>query len=58
VLTFQSIAFRGWDESMSSINRENFLKILDLTISYNEQLVEVIAKSLKNVTYMSPLVQK
>jgi hypothetical protein len=58
VLTFQSITFRSRDKSVSSINHENFLKILDLTISYNEQFVEVITKTLKNVTYTSPLVQK
>jgi hypothetical protein len=47
VLAFQGVAFRGWDESVGSKNRENFLKILDLTVSYNEKVVNVIAKTPK-----------
>jgi hypothetical protein len=43
---------------VSLINRENFLEILGLTISYNEQLVEVVTKAPKNATYTLPLVQK
>ncbi|XP_059450819.1 uncharacterized protein LOC132181587 [Corylus avellana] len=58
VLAFQGVAFRGRDESVSSTNRENFLEILGLTISYNEQLAEVIAKAPKNATYTSPTIQK
>ncbi|XP_059446498.1 uncharacterized protein LOC132178053 [Corylus avellana] len=58
VLAFQGVAFRGRDESVSSTNRGNFLEILGLTISYNEQLAEVITKAPKNATYTSPTVQK
>jgi hypothetical protein len=58
VLAFQDIAFRSLDESVSSVNCENLLEILGLTISYNEQLVEVIAKPPKNVTYTLLLVEK
>jgi hypothetical protein len=47
VLAFQGVAFRGRDESVGSKNRENFLKILDLTVSYNEKVVDVIAKAPK-----------
>ena len=36
VLAFQGLAFRGRDESSGSINRGNFLEILDLVLSYNE----------------------
>jgi hypothetical protein len=43
---------------VSSINHENFLEILGLTILYNKHLVQVTAKVPKNVTYTSPLVQK
>jgi hypothetical protein len=43
---------------VSSTNRGNFLKILGLTISYNEQFAEVITKAPKNVTYTSLMVQK
>ncbi|XP_059453923.1 uncharacterized protein LOC132184317 [Corylus avellana] len=42
VLPFQGIAFRGRDESVGSKNRENFLEILDLTVSYNEKIAEAI----------------
>ncbi|XP_059452346.1 uncharacterized protein LOC132182952 [Corylus avellana] len=58
VLAFQGVTFRDRDESVSSTNRENFVEILGLTISYNEQLAEVIAKAPKNATYTSPTVQK
>ncbi|XP_059458258.1 uncharacterized protein LOC132187841 [Corylus avellana] len=58
VLAFQGVAFRGRDESVSSTNRGNFLEILGFTVSYNEQLAEVIAKAPKNATYTSPTVQK
>jgi hypothetical protein len=58
VLAFQSIAFRCRDESVSSTNCENFLKILGLPISYSEKLVEVVAKAPKNATYTSSKVHK
>jgi hypothetical protein len=44
MLAFQGFAFRGRDESVDSTNRGNFLEILNLIVSYNEQIVEVIAK--------------
>jgi hypothetical protein len=56
VLALQGVAFIGRDESMGSTNRENFLEILGLIISYNEKLAEVTAKAPKNVTYTSPMV--
>jgi hypothetical protein len=43
---------------MGLTNRENFLEILGLTISYNEKLAEVTAKAPKNATCTSPTVQK
>ncbi|KAL4625243.1 hypothetical protein ACB092_05G011100 [Castanea dentata] len=58
VLAFQGLAFRGRDESSDSINRENFLKILDLVVSYNEYVAEVIEKAPKNAFYKSPKIQK
>ena len=54
VLAFQGVAFRGRDESVGSKNRENFLKILDLTVSYNKEIAELIAKAPKNASYTSP----
>jgi len=58
MLTFQGVAFKGWDESVDSTNRENFLEILNLIVSYNEQIAEVIAKAPKNASYTSPMIQK
>jgi hypothetical protein len=37
VFADQSVAFRGWDESVGSTNCENFLEILDMVVSYNEK---------------------
>jgi hypothetical protein len=58
VLAFQGVAFRGRDENVDSNNRENFLEILNLMVSYNEQIAEVIAKSPKNASYTLPMIQK
>lgn len=58
MLAFQGIAFRGRDESMNSTNCGNFLKILNLIVSYNEQIAEVITKASKNACYTSPMIQK
>jgi len=58
MLAFQGIAFRGRDESVDSTNCENFLEILNLIVSYNEQIAEVIAKAPKNASYTSPMIQK
>jgi hypothetical protein len=57
LLAFQGVAFRGPDESVGSKNRGNFLEILDLTVSYNEKVAEVIAKAPKNAYYTSPIIQ-
>ncbi|XP_030924484.1 zinc finger MYM-type protein 1-like [Quercus lobata] len=58
VLAFQGLAFRGRDESSDSINRGNFLEILDLVVSYNEYVAEAIEKAPKNASYKSPKIQK
>jgi len=58
VLAFQGVAFRGRDESVDSKNRENFLEILNLMVSYNEQIAKVIAKAPKNASYTLPMIQK
>ncbi|XP_062176084.1 uncharacterized protein LOC133881145 [Alnus glutinosa] len=58
MLAFQGIAFRGRDESVDSTNCGNFLEILNLIVSYNEQIAEVIAKAPKNASYTSPMIQK
>ena len=53
VLAFQGLAFRGRDESSDSINRGNFLEILDLMVSYNEYVAEAVEKAPKNASYKS-----
>jgi hypothetical protein len=58
VLAFQGVALIGWDESVGLTNSENILEILNLMVSYNEQIVEVIDKAQKNASYTSPMVQK
>jgi hypothetical protein len=58
VLAFQGVAFIGWDESVGLTNSENILEILNLMVSYNEQIIEVIDKAQKNASYTSPMVQK
>ncbi|XP_075640504.1 uncharacterized protein LOC142612275 [Castanea sativa] len=58
VLAFQGLAFRERDESSDSINRGNFLEILDLVVSYNEYVAEAIEKAPKNASYKSPKIQK
>ena len=46
-LALQAIAFRGRDESSTSINQENFLTTLDLMVGYNNNVVEIMAKAPK-----------
>ena len=58
VFALQGVAFRDWDKISSSLNRGNFLEVLDEVVSYNENVIEVIAEVLKNVTYASPQIQK
>jgi hypothetical protein len=43
---------------VDSTNCGNFLEILNLMVSYNEQIAGVIAKPPKNASYTSPMVQK
>ena len=57
-LTFQAIAFRGWDESFNSLNRGNFFESLGIVTFWNEKVTEIIEKTPKNATYTSPRIQK
>ncbi|XP_030945714.1 uncharacterized protein LOC115970193 [Quercus lobata] len=57
-LAFQAIAFRGRDESFSSLNRGNFHESLGIVTFWNEKVAEIIEKAPKNVTYTSPRIQK
>ena len=58
-LTFQGCPFRGHDESVSSLNRGNFLEMVKLLALYNKEVNEVVLeKAPKNAKYTSPDVQK
>ncbi|XP_050289744.1 uncharacterized protein LOC126727886 [Quercus robur] len=57
-LAFQAIAFRGQDESFSSLNRGNFHESLGIVTFWNEKVAEIIEKAPKNATYTSPRIQK
>ena len=47
-LAFQTCAFRGHDESSKSQNRGNFLEMVELLASYNEEVIKVV---LENAPY-------
>ncbi|KAG9446816.1 hypothetical protein H6P81_012944 [Aristolochia fimbriata] len=58
-LTFQACPFRGHDESLSSINCGNFLEMVKLLASYNEQVSGVVlGNAPQNAKYTSPDIQK
>ena len=57
-LAFQAIAFKGRDESFSSLNHGNFLESLGIVTFWNENVAEIIEKAPKNATYTSPRIQK
>ncbi|KAG9458934.1 hypothetical protein H6P81_003442 [Aristolochia fimbriata] len=58
-LTFQACPFRGHDESLSSQNRGNFLEMVKLLASYNEQVSGVVlGNAPQNAKYTSPDIQK
>ena len=57
-LAFQAIAFKGRDESFSSLNHGNFLESLGIVTFWNEKVAEIIEKAPKNATYTSPRIQK
>ncbi|XP_030963949.1 zinc finger MYM-type protein 1-like [Quercus lobata] len=56
-IAFQAIAFRGNDESFSSLNRGNFFESLGIVTFWNEKVAEIIEKAPKNATYTSPRIQ-
>ncbi|XP_030931295.1 zinc finger MYM-type protein 1-like [Quercus lobata] len=57
-LAFQAIAFRGRDESFSSLNHGNFHESLGIMTFWNEKVAEIIEKTPKNATYTSLRIQK
>ncbi|XP_023766503.2 uncharacterized protein LOC111915032 [Lactuca sativa] len=58
-LTFQACALRGHDESPNSKNRGNFLQLLKLLVSYNDEVANVILENAPyNSKYTSGDIQK
>nr|KYP64740.1 Zinc finger MYM-type protein 1 [Cajanus cajan] len=58
-LTFQACAFRGRDESLWSTNRGNFLEMIKLLASYNNEVDQVVLENApQNAKYTSPTIQK
>ncbi|XP_071687619.1 uncharacterized protein [Rutidosis leptorrhynchoides] len=58
-LTFQACAFRGHDESTNSSNRGNFLELLTLLASYNDDVAKVVLENAPyNSKFTSGLIQK
>ncbi|KAK9053851.1 hypothetical protein SSX86_024926 [Deinandra increscens subsp. villosa] len=58
-LTFQACALRGHDESSTSKNRGNFLEMLQLLASYNDEVANVILGNAPyNSKYTSSDIQK
>ncbi|XP_057729971.1 uncharacterized protein LOC130945257 [Arachis stenosperma] len=58
-LAFQACAFRGDDESPGSLNRGNFIKLIKLLASCNQNVNNVVLENAPgNAQYISPGVQK
>ncbi|XP_015941110.1 uncharacterized protein LOC107466629 [Arachis duranensis] len=58
-LAFQACAFRGDDESPGSLNRENFIELIKLLASCNQNVNNIVLENAPgNAQYISPGVQK
>ncbi|XP_057740190.1 uncharacterized protein LOC130957341 [Arachis stenosperma] len=58
-LAFQACAFRGDDESPGSLNRGNFIELIKLLASCNQNVNNVVLENAPgNTQYISPSVQK
>jgi hypothetical protein len=58
-LAFQACPFRGHDESAESLNQGNFLEMVKLIASYDEEVKAVVLSNApQNATYTSPQIQK
>ncbi|XP_027941243.1 zinc finger MYM-type protein 1-like [Vigna unguiculata] len=58
-LSLQACAFRGHDESTESRNQGNFLEMIKLIASYNDEVAKVVLENASfNSKYTSPKIQK
>ncbi|ESR36738.1 hypothetical protein CICLE_v10029872mg, partial [Citrus x clementina] len=58
-LAKQACAFRGHDESVNSLNHGNFIKLIKLLATMNENINKVVLENApKNAQYITPKIQK
>ncbi|KAH9677684.1 DUF4371 domain-containing protein [Citrus sinensis] len=58
-LAKQACAFRGHDESVNSLNRGNFIELIKLLVTMNEEINKVVLENApKNTQYIAPKIQK
>ncbi|XP_031108612.1 uncharacterized protein LOC116013093 [Ipomoea triloba] len=57
-LALQGCSFRGHDESIASMNGGNFLELLSIIASFNDEVTKVLDKAPRNASYTSPTLQK
>ena len=58
-LTFQRCPFRGYDETLQSKNRGNFLEMIRILASYNDKVAQVVLENApKFAKYTSPTIHK
>ncbi|XP_023750828.1 uncharacterized protein LOC111899177 [Lactuca sativa] len=55
---FPAIAFRDHNERPDSINKGNFLEMLEAICSFNNELKELFCTAPKHASYTSPTIQK
>ncbi|XP_061358437.1 uncharacterized protein LOC133302645 [Gastrolobium bilobum] len=57
-LTFQGCAFGGYDENFNSLNRGNFIELIELLASCNQDISNALQNAPENAQYISPSIQK
>ncbi|XP_024994025.1 zinc finger MYM-type protein 1-like [Cynara cardunculus var. scolymus] len=55
---FQAVAFRGYTEKSYSINKGNFLEMLEALSEFSTELKELFYRVPRYASYTSPLIQK
>ncbi|KAL6557316.1 hypothetical protein OROMI_017666 [Orobanche minor] len=55
---FQAVAFRGHNEKPNSINKGNFLEMLEALGEFSTELKELFCRAPKYASYTSPMIQK
>ena len=58
-LAMQGCAFRSHDESICSINHDNFIELIKLQAKANKEIAKIVLENaLENCKYTSPMIQK